>query len=173
MEKKIKIVISACLLGDTVRYDGGHKLDHYLRDTLGQHVEWIPVCPEVEAGFTVPREPMQLVGEAVPPRLVTIGTRQDRTEELMRWTRKKIQHLEHEKICGFVFKARSPSCGVHDAPLHLATGEVVGAGTGLFAEAVKRHFSSLPVEDEERLRDSSVRETFLERIFMCGPGSST
>ncbi len=165
MQNKIKIVISACLLGKTVRYDGGHKFDRHLAATLGQYAEWVPVCPEVGAGFSVPREAMQLVRETLPPRLVTIESRQNRTEEFMRWIEKKIPQLEQEKICGFIFKARSPSCGVHDTPLYSTTGEVVGAGSGLFAEAVKRRFSSLPIEDEERLRDSSIREIFLERAL--------
>ncbi len=162
---KIKIGISSCLLGENVRYDGGNKLDRYLMDTFGHIVEWVPFCPEVEAGLCVPREPMQLVSEARKTRLITIETKQDRTDVLARWTERKLKQLEQEGIRGFVFKARSPSCGVHDAPISSATGEIIGAGAGLFAEAAAGRFSSLPVEDEERLRDPGIREKFLARIL--------
>ena len=165
MLTKIKIGISSCLLGENVRYDGGHKLDQYLMDTFGHIVEWVPFCPEVEAGLSVPREPMQLVGEARRTRLITIETKRDRTDVLTRWAERKLKQLEQEGIRGFVFKARSPSCGVHDAPLYSAAGEIIGAGAGLFAEAVADRFSSLPVEDEERLRDPGIREKFLARIL--------
>ena len=162
---KIKLGISSCLLGDKVRYDGGHKLDQYLMNTFGHIVEWVPFCPEVGAGLRVPREPMQLVNEARRKRLITIETKRDRTDVLTCWAEKKLKQLEQEGIRGFVFKARSPSCGVHDAPLYSAAGEIIGAGAGLFAEAVADRFSSLPIEDEERLRDPGIREKFLARIL--------
>ncbi len=162
---KIKLGISACLLGENVRYDGGNKLDRYLMDTFGHIVEWVPFCPEVEAGLCVPREPMQLVDEARGTRLITIETRQDRTDVLACWAEKKLKQLEQEEIRGFVFKARSPSCGVRDAPRYSAAGEIVGAGAGLFVIAVAACFSSLPVEDEEGLRDLSIKEKFLARIL--------
>jgi uncharacterized protein YbbK (DUF523 family) len=165
MTNKIKIGISSCLLGNIVRYDGGHKLDPYLRDTLGRIVEWAPVCPEVEAGLPVPREAMQLVGNAAKPRLITIETRIDRTDSLLRWAGMKVAHLEQQGISGFVFKARSPSCGVHDAELFSASGDSIGDRAGLFAEIVMNLFPSLPVEDEERLRDPAIREKFLARLL--------
>jgi uncharacterized protein YbbK (DUF523 family) len=161
---KIKLGISSCLLGENVRYDGGNKLDRYLMDAFGHVVEWVPFCPEVEAGLTVPREPMQLVHEARGMRLITIETKQDRTDGLTRWAKRKLKQLEQGDIRGFVLKARSPSCGVHDAPRYSAAGEIVGSGAGLFTEAVGERFSSLPVEDEERLRDPDIREKFLARI---------
>ncbi len=162
---KIKIGISSCLLGEKVRYDGGHKLDQYLMGTFGNIVEWVSCCPEVEAGLRVPREPMQLVGEARRTRLITIEAKQDRTDILTRWAERKLKQLEQEGIRGFVFKARSPSCGVRDAPLYSAAGEITGAGAGLFAEAFMIRFPSLPVEDDERLRDPGIKEKFLERIL--------
>jgi uncharacterized protein YbbK (DUF523 family) len=165
MPRKIKIGISSCLLGNNVRYDGGHKLDLYLRDTLGQIVLWSPVCPEVEAGLTVPREPMQLYGDPSAPRLITIETKMDRTDDLLYLIEKKLPRLEQQGISGFVFKARSPSCGVHDTPLHSASGYLVGLRAGLFAEAVVRRYPFLPVEDEERLRDPGIRDTFIERAL--------
>jgi uncharacterized protein YbbK (DUF523 family) len=162
---KIKLGISSCLLGENVRYDGGNKLDRYLMDAFGHIVEWVPFCPEVEAGLTVPREPMQLVDEARGMRLITIETKRDRTNGLIRWAEKKLRQLEQGDIRGFVLKARSPSCGVHNAPHYSAAGHIIGVGAGLFAQAVGKRFSSLPVEDEERLRDAAIREKFLARIF--------
>ena len=87
--EKIKLGISTCLLGEKVRYDGGHKWDHYLTDTLGQYVEYIPVCPEVECGFGIPREPFRLVGDCENPHLVTSRTNHDHTERMIQWAKKK------------------------------------------------------------------------------------
>ncbi|MGE5173082.1 MAG: DUF523 domain-containing protein [Betaproteobacteria bacterium] len=164
MPSKIKIGISSCLLGINVRYDGGNKLDHYILDTFDRIVEWVPICPEVESGMPVPREPMQLVGNVVKPRLITIETRIDRTDELTRWIGSKLKQLEQAGLRGFVLKARSPSCGVHDAELFSISGESIGVRPGLFADAVMNRFSSVPVEDEEGLRDPRTREQFLARI---------
>ncbi len=161
---KIKVGISACLLGNHVRYDGGHKLDCYLRDELGQSIEWVPVCPEVESGLPVPREAMQLVAGPGGVRLVTIDTGIDHTERLAAWAQEKFAELTEQDLRGFVLKARSPSCGVYDAELFSISGESAGVRAGLFAEAVMTYFSSLPVEDEERLHDPAVREIFLARI---------
>ena len=167
MPGKIKIGVSSCLLGNAVRYDGGHKLDLYLRDTLGKLVEWVPICPEVEAGLTVPREPMQLAGDRAAPRLLTIQTGIDHTERLARWAHARLVLLEKEELCGFVFKARSPSCGVHDTQITTPSGGTAGPGPGLFAAAFMRWFPSLPIEDEERLRLASIREGFIKSIFAC------
>jgi len=164
MSKKIKIGISSCLLGNNVRYDGGNKLDQYLIDTLGRTVTWVPICPEVESGLPVPREAMQLVADGPRICLITMETKQDRTEVLARWGEEKLKRLEQEGVRGFVFKARSPSCGVHNAPFFSSSGDALGVGAGLFAQAVIKHFPSLPVEDEERLRDPAVRELFLGRL---------
>jgi uncharacterized protein YbbK (DUF523 family) len=165
MSKKVKIGVSSCLLGNNVRYDGGNKLEPYLRDALGQLVEWVTVCPEVECGLPVPREPMQLVADGPRARLITMETKQDRTAVLNRWIREKMMQLEREGVQGFVLKARSPSCGVRDAELFSASGASIGRRAGLFAETVLIHFPSLRVEDEERLRDPAVREEFLARIL--------
>jgi uncharacterized protein YbbK (DUF523 family) len=165
MSEKIKIGISSCLLGNNVRYDGGHKLDLYLRDILGRTAEWMPVCPEVEAGLTVPREAMNLIGDPAAPRLLTLETKTDRTDDLMRLLEKKLPQLEQQGVCGFVFKARSPSCAVHDAPVCSIAGTPVGLRAGLFAAAVIRRYPSMPVEDEERLRDPAVRDAFVARAL--------
>jgi uncharacterized protein YbbK (DUF523 family) len=161
---KIKIGVSSCLLGNHVRYDGGHKLDYYLRDTLGQIVEWVPICPEMEAGLPVPREPMRLLADGMRTRLIAVETGRDRTDILARWVGIAMKRLEQEHVRGFVLKARSPSCGICDTPVFSAAGEIIGERAGLFTEAVLHRFPSLPVEDEERLRDPRVREEFLQRI---------
>src|SRR3990172_6962428 len=117
MANKIKIGISACLLGEKVRYDGGHRLDRFIVKTLGKHFSWFPVCPEVEAGLSIPREPMQLVGYRSCPRLVVITSGIDLTGVLNDWAGKKVKKLDKEKLCGFILKSRSPSCAINDGDL--------------------------------------------------------
>jgi uncharacterized protein YbgA (DUF1722 family)/uncharacterized protein YbbK (DUF523 family) len=162
---KIKLGISACLLGQNVRYDGGHTLDHYLNDTLGKHVEWAPVCPEVECGLGVPREAMRLVGAPQNNRLVTINNGIDHTRTMKQWADKKIAKLAREELCGFVFKTRSPSSGLHDVKIYGARGVVSIRGSGMFAREFVKAFPLVPVEDEERLRDERIRENFVDRVF--------
>lgn len=164
MLKKINIGISSCLLGERVRYDGGHKLDHYLRDTIGQFVEWAPVCPEVESGLPIPREAMQLVIDTKAPRLITVETGIDHTSTLVKWARKKVNLLRLERLCGFVFKSRSPSCAVHNATVVAQTGAPAGKSSGIFARAFMERFPCVPVEDEDRLHDPRNREGFFERV---------
>ena len=164
--QSIKLGISSCLLGNNVRYDGGHKLDHYLRHTLGQFIEWVPVCPEVECGLPVPREAMDLVGAPDSPRLITRVAGVDHTNRMLQWAKKKLATLEQEGLSGYVFKARSPSCGVHDSKVYSKPGRVAGGRAGLFAEAVMGCFPFMPIEDEEGLQDPDIRENFIERLFV-------
>jgi len=164
MRKKIKIGISSCLLGNNVRYDGGNRLDHYILDTFGTIVEWVPICPEVESGMTVPREPMQLVGDPAHPHLITVKSRMDRTDELVRWINITVRELEQSGIRGFILKARSPSCGTRSAELFSISGISVGVTSGLFAGAVLERFTLIPVVDEEVLRDPDTGERFLKQI---------
>ena len=163
--EKIRLGISACLLGQNVRYDGGHKLDRYLTDTLGQYVEYVPVCPEVECGLGVPREAMRLVGDSESPRLVTVKTKQDLTERMMTWARKRVKELEKEGLCGFVFKRGSPSSGMERVKVYNERGMAEKKGRGMFAGAFMDHFPLIPVEEEGRLHDPKLRENFIERIF--------
>lgn len=163
---KIKLGISSCLLGENVRYDGGHKLDHYLRDTLGQFVEWVPVCPEVECGLPVPREAMHLLDKPGAPRLVTRSTGIDHTDRMLAWAKKKLNELEKQKLSGFVFKSRSPSSGMQGVKLYTETGVSARKGIGIFANAFLERFPLLPVEDEGRLQDPGIRENFIERVFV-------
>jgi uncharacterized protein YbgA (DUF1722 family)/uncharacterized protein YbbK (DUF523 family) len=163
---KLRLGISACLLGETVRYDGGHKLDRYLRDTLGPFVEYVPVCPEVECGLPTPRESMRLVGEPDAPRLVTRKTTRDLTDQMQSWAAKRLDQLAGERLCGFVFKSGSPSSGMERVRVYTEQGMPSKRGSGLFAKAFMERFPLLPVEDDGRLHDAGLRENFIERVFV-------
>jgi len=165
MEDKIKIGVSRCLLGENVRYDGGHKRDHFITDTLGKYLEFIPVCPEVECGLGVPREAMHLEGDPTDLRLVTNRTQIDHTDRMKTWARRRITELEKHELCGFIFKSGSPSSGMERVKIYGDKGEPVKTGVGLFAREFMVRFPLLPVEDEGRLHDPQVRENFIERIF--------
>lgn len=165
---KVRLGISSCLLGENVRYDGGHKLDRYLRDTLGACVEYVPVCPEVECGLGVPRESMHLEGDPGRPRLVTTRTRRDLTDRMEAWANRRTAELEKEGLCGFVFKSRSPSSGMERVNVFPeGGGQAVKKGSGIFARIFMERFPHLPVEEEGRLQDPVLRENFIERIFAC------
>ena len=164
--EKIRLGISACLLGENVRYDGGHKLDRFLTDTLGQYVEYVPVCPEVECGLPIPRESMHLEGDPESPSLVTSRTKQDVTDRMVRWAEKRVVEIEEEDLCGFIFKSDSPSSGMERVRVYNEKGMPVKKGIGMFAKIFMEHFPLLPVEDEGRLHDPELRENFIERIFI-------
>jgi len=166
MIEPLRLGISTCLLGENVRYDGGHKLDRYLRDVVGRFVDWVSVCPEVECGLPVPREPMRLMGEPLHPRLVTSRTNIDHTQRMQKWIRKKLPELEKEDLCGFIFKTRSPSSGMRDVKVYTEKGHPSNKGVGLFARAFMERFQHIPVEDEGRLHDAGLRENFIERVFV-------
>lgn len=165
--RPVRIGISRCLLGDAVRYDGGHKRAPVLLERLGRLVEWLPVCPEVEAGFGVPREPMRLVGKTGAPRLVTVTTGVEQTGRLERFSRRRVRDLESSGLSGYVFKARSPSCGVRQVPLHSSAsgGRPSRKGTGLFARAFTARLPLVPVEEEDRLDDPLSLAHFIERVL--------
>jgi len=165
MEDKIRLGISTCLLGENVRYDGGHKRDRFIIDTLGEFVEFVPVCPEVECGLPVPRESMHLVGDPESPRLVTTRTKIDHTERMVNWARKRLGELEKENLCGFIFKSNSPSSGMERVKVYNERGMALKTGIGMFARAFMDHFPLIPVEEDGRLHDIKLRENFIERIF--------
>ena len=165
MDPKIKLGISACLLGEKVRYDGGHKWDRFLSDTLGRYVDLVPVCPEVECGLGVPREAMRLTGDPDAPRLLTVRTHKDHTERMLHWARSRVEELARENLSGFIFKSRSPSSGMARVKVYNDQGVPSNRGTGLFAATFMARFPWLPVEDEGRLHDPGIRENFVERIF--------
>jgi len=165
MDKKIKLGISACLMGEPVRWNGGHARDRYLTDILGQYVEYVPVCPEVGCGMGVPRETLRLVGDPDNPNLVTTKTNIDHTDRMNAWARKRVKELEKENLCGFVFKRKSPSSGLFRVPVKTFKGMPRKKGQGIFARVFKEHFPLVPVEEDGRLHDSKLRETFIEQIF--------
>jgi len=165
MENRIKLGVSKCLLGENVRYDGGHKLDRFIRDTLGEYVDFVPVCPEVECGMPVPREAMRLVGDPKSPRLVTIRSQRDMTKQMLDWAAARVHELESEGLCGYIFKRNSPSSGMERVKVYNEGGMPSKTGVGLFAKTFMDHFPLLPTEEEGRLHDPQLRENFIESIF--------
>ena len=165
MDSVIKIGISSCLIGNAVRWNAGHKLDRFLTNTLGQFVDYVPVCPEVEAGFGVPRESMRLVGDPEKPRLITFKTKIDHTDRMRRWVQKRVKELEKEDLHGFIFKSDSPSSGMIRVKVYSEKGMPVKKGVGIFSREFMTHFPLIPVEDDGRLHDARIRENFIERIF--------
>lgn len=163
---KITIGISSCLLGEKVRYDGGHKHDRYITDTLGQFFEYVPVCPEVEYGLPVPREAMHLAGDVDNPRLVTIRTAVDHTEGMKKWAENKLEELARQGLSGYIFKSKSPSSGMRGVKVYTGSAVPVHRGVGIFAAAFMNRFPLTPVEDEGRLHDPGLRENFIERVFV-------
>ncbi len=166
MDEKIRLGVSSCLLGAQVRYDGGHKLDRYLRDTLGEYVDYVPVCPEVEVGLPIPRDTLRLVsGEKDEVRLVFSRSGEDMTERMERWAKNRVVELEGEELDGFVFKSKSPSSGMERVKVYDRNGIPKNTGVGVFARIFKEHFPLLPVEEEGRLNDAKLRENFITAIF--------
>jgi uncharacterized protein YbgA (DUF1722 family)/uncharacterized protein YbbK (DUF523 family) len=160
----ITVGVSSCLLGEPVRYDGGHKHDRYITDTLGRYFRFLPVCPEVGCGLPVPREAMRLEGDPANPRLVTHRSRRDLTGQMQAYCTKMLRELERADLCGFIFKKGSPSSGLFRVKVY-NTGVPAKSGSGLFAAAVASHFPLLPLEEEGRLNDPVIRENFIERVF--------
>jgi uncharacterized protein YbbK (DUF523 family) len=165
MSAKVRLGISACLLEQAVRYDGGHKLDRFLVETLGKFVDYVPVCPEVECGMPVPREAMHLVGNPESPRPITIRTEVDKTDQMIRWAEERVVELMKDSLMGFIFKSNSPSCGTERVDVYNEKDIIVRKGVGLFARDVMQHFPLLPVEAEVCLQDPEIRENFIKRVF--------
>ena len=165
MKNRIRIGISHCLLGENVRWNGGHARSRFITDTLSNYVDFVPVCPEVEAGFPIPRETFRLVGKPENPRLLTSRTKVDHTEKMVQWASQRVQKLEKENLCGFIFKKDSPNSGLYRVKVYNDKGMPVKKGVGLFARAFTERFPRIPVEEEGRLNDPNLRENFIERIF--------
>ena len=164
-QDRVRLGISACLLGEPVRFDGGHKRDHFLVETLGQFVDWVPVCPEVESGLDAPRESMRLVQADGRIRLVTNKVALDHTTLMHGYARRRVGELASDDLCGFVLKKDSPTCGLERVKVYGTGGVPLKSGRGLFAQALVSRFPMLPVEEEGRLNDPRLRENFVERIF--------
>ncbi len=161
----VRIGISSCLLGERVRFDGNHKRDVFLVEVFGRHVTWVPVCPEVEMGLGVPREAMRLERHGHEVRLVTPKTGADHTDRLRTFAAQRLASLNRDRLCGYILKKDSPSCGMERVRLYPSTGVPDRSGQGLFAAALMRRFPHLPVEEEGRLQDPRLRENFVTRVF--------
>jgi len=163
--ERIRLGISACLLGERVRFDGGHKRDPFLVETLSPFVEWVPVCPEVESGMAAPRESLRLVQAASGIRLIGNKTAQDQTARMRGYAGRRLEELADAGLCGFVLKKDSPTCGLERVKVYSTGGMPLKSGRGLFADALVTRFPRLPVEEEGRLNDPRLRENFIERVF--------
>jgi uncharacterized protein YbgA (DUF1722 family)/uncharacterized protein YbbK (DUF523 family) len=172
--ERIRIGISSCLLGQKVRFDGGHKRDSFLTETLGPHVEWVPVCPEIEVGMGTPREPVHFVrdfarggagGDPVPLRMIAPRSGADWTDRMTSYSRARVAALAALDLSGYVLKRDSPSCGMERVKVHAPGAMPERTGTGLYASALLARMPTLPVEEEGRLSDPRLRENFVERIF--------
>ncbi len=161
----IRIGVSSCLLGAEVRYDGGHKRNRFVGDELGAFVEWVPFCPEMEAGLGVPRPAMRLVEEPEGVRLLEIASKRDHTEALEHAARTRVESLSRLDLSGTILKKDSPSCGMTRVKIYSEEAMPRRDGVGLFAKALMERFPTLPIEDEGRLNDAVLRENFIERIF--------
>jgi len=161
----LKIGISSCLLGEQVRFDGGHKRDQFLVDVLGKHVDWVRVCPEVEVGMGTPRETLRLVRAEGDVRMITTRSSVDHTDSMRAWARRRVDALAREDLDGYVLKKDSPSCGMERVKVYGGSGMATRDGRGLFAEVLLDTLPLLPVEEEGRLTDPTLRENFIERVF--------
>jgi len=163
--RPLRLGVSSCLLGEAVRYDGGHKRDRFLTDQLGPFVEWVPVCPEVEAGLGLPRPSMRLMGEGGRVHIREVVSGLDHTPRMQRYAGKRVRGLRSLALCGYVLKKGSPSCGMIRVKLYGEKGPARREARGLYASALMDAYPNLPVEDEDRMNDPKLRENFIERVF--------
>ncbi len=165
MPATLRIGVSACLLGEEVRYDGGHKRDAWIADLLGRFVEFVPVCPEVEFGLGTPREPIRLEKRGAGVALVAPRRGEDLTERMAAYSARRAAAIAKLDLDGYLLKSKSPTCGMERVKVWDANGVPARTGRGLFAEALIDRLPQLPVEEEGRLNDPAIRENFIERIF--------
>ena len=163
--RPIRIGVSSCLLGQNVRFDGGHKRDTFLVQTFGRFVEWVPVCPEVELGLGTPRDTIRLERRAGEVRFVMPKQDKDLSDAMRAYAERRVRALEREELSGYVLKKDSPSCGMERVKVYDENGVPAKTGRGLFAEALLARFPRLPVEEEGRLGDPKLRENFVQRVF--------
>jgi uncharacterized protein YbbK (DUF523 family) len=172
-----RVGVSACLLGQEVRHDGGHKQNAFVVDELARHVELVPVCPEVELGLGVPREPIRLEapgpgpnagpgGSGGGPRLVTVASRVDLSERMQAYAELRVAALEELGLAGYVTKSKSPSCGLQGVPVHGSDR----TGPGAFLAVLRRRLPHLPVVEETALDDPAARAAFLAAVRRTVPG---
>jgi len=158
--KKPLVGISRCLLGDAVRYDGQSKANQIILEQLAPVFKFVPVCPEVEAGLSVPRPPVQLTGSIENPRLIGRDDASiDVTDIMQRYCETKPAALS--QLSGFIFKNRSPSCGLGSAPVFIHGRCVSETGRGVFAKALHNRYPELPVIEDSQLTDKSINAFIL------------
>ena len=162
---RIRLGVSSCLIGENVRATGGHSRDAFLVKSLGRFVEWVPVCPEVEMGMSVPRPTIRLVGRADAPSLRESKAGTDHTQAMHAWADGRLAAMDAEELDGYVFKKNSPSCGLFRVRVYSEQGMPVRDGRGLFAMRLTERFPWMPVEEDGRLNDPRLRENFVERVF--------
>jgi len=161
----VRVGISSCLLGERVRFDGGHKRDAFLMDVFGRYVEWVPVCPEMEIGLGIPRETLRLQDNGSGIRLVASASGADHTSRMATWATRRLEQLAKLELCGYVLKRSSPSCGMERVKVYRKTGVLHRNGTGVFAALLLDSLPNLPVEEEGRLNDPLIRENFISAVF--------
>lgn len=162
---KIPVGISSCLMGQAVRFDGGHKRSRYCLEVLEQYFDFKPFCPEVAIGLPIPREPIRLVGSPSAPRAVGVKNPQhDVTQPLKDYANDIIR--SHPELCGYVLMRRSPSCGMERVKVYAEHGLPSPDGTGIYTAELMAQHSALPVEEEGRLNDAVLRENFITRVFV-------
>lgn len=165
---KLPIGVSSCLLGQQVRFDGGHKLQKYIANTLSDFFDFKPFCPEVAIGLGIPREPIRIVleGSEESPTTRVIGTRNtslDVTQPLLDCADEQQQWVQH--LCGYIFKKDSPSCGMERVKAYRQQ-QPTRKGVGLYARQLMANNPLLPCEEEGRLNDTHLRENFIERVYV-------
>jgi uncharacterized protein YbgA (DUF1722 family)/uncharacterized protein YbbK (DUF523 family) len=166
LDGKLRLGVSGCLLGEEVRYNGGHKHMPFLTTVLSNYVEWVSVCPEVEVGMGIPRETIRLVGDVDAPRLIAPKSGEDHTEAMQRWAEGRLDELEKLDLHGYVLKKDSPSCGLFRVRVFNPKNNMPSRdGRGMFAQALTDRMPLLPVEEEGRLNDLPLRENFMNRVF--------
>lgn len=161
---RLRIGVSGCLLGHPVRYDGGHKSHPTVTDRLSRFFDMVAVCPEMEVGMGVPREPVDLFGDPQAPHMRGQDSGRDWTEAIQRYGRQRAAEMARLEVSGFILKEGSPSCGPDRVPVHTESGKTRHTGTGLFARALTDALPLLPVEAETRLAHASLCESFIERV---------
>ena len=161
----IRVGVSACLLGQRVRYDGGHKADPFIIETLGRYFCWVPVCPEMEIGLGTPRETLQLVGDVAAPSLVATVSGRDLTGPMQDFAAQRLPQLAELELHGYILKKNSPSCGMQGVRVYAPSGRPRRSGRGLFAQALMARWPRLPVAEEDRLQDPEMRAHFVERVY--------
>ncbi|MCS6860966.1 MAG: DUF523 and DUF1722 domain-containing protein [Abditibacteriales bacterium] len=162
---RLRVGVSSCLLGNKVRFDGGHKRDSFLTDTLGRYVEWVAVCPEVEIGLGTPRETLRLQRQGSHIRLLMPQSGADYTAAMRAYAQRRVIELDAENLDGYILKKDSPTCGMERVRVYEPNGIPHRDGVGMFAQVLMRHCPHLPIEEEGRLHDPRLRENFISRMF--------